>query len=432
MIGKLAILAAVCSLALGPGTAQAEEPLSLTLREAESVSLQNHPRITEADLLALASREQVTEVRSGFLPQMTFDATAVGAGSENTRIAAGGLNNSSIYERDAEGLTVTQMITDFGRTMHLLNSSLDYSRAAQANAEAAREELLLQVDVAFFTALKAQSILAVAHQTEDARKVVLDQVRALTQNKLRSELDLRFAEVDYEQAAVLVARAETDLAAAFDSLSTLLGDRQMRRYQLVEEPMTAAGTVEPSALADVALAQRPDLADLRLQRDASAQYAQAQKALSYPVIDAFGAAGVIPVRDESHFESRYEAAGVDLRLPIFDGGLRAAERTEAEYRADAAEEKLRDAENTAIHDVRVAGLNVNYAYQRLDLTQKLFVNASEAFDLAQARYKLGSSSIVELSQAQLNKTQADIDFTSAKYDFAIRHAELNFELGTTQ
>jgi outer membrane protein len=416
-----------CCVATG---LRAEESQSLTLKQAQQIALRNHPKISEAELLALASKQTVIETRAGFLPNVTFNATAVDAFEGNTRLAAGALNNPSVFDREAEGLTVTQLLTDFGRTAHLVNSSRAYSRAQDANAEATREEILLQVDVAFFTALKAQSVLAVAQQTLDTRKLLLDQVAALTTNKLRSELDLSFSKVAFEEGNLLVAKAQNDLEEAFAMLSTLLGDREKRAYQLIEEPSSATATVDASSLIDAALSNRPDLARLRLERDASVQYAGAQKALSYPVISAFGSGGLIPVRDSAHFDDRYAAAGVNLSLPIFEGGLNSAKRAEAELRSRAAGEKLRDAENTAIRDVREAGLHVNYAWERLDLTQKLFENASQAYDLAEARYKLGSSSIVEFSQAQLSKTEAEIAHTSAKYEYEIQYAILDYETGS--
>ncbi|MGO9610523.1 MAG: TolC family protein [Verrucomicrobiia bacterium] len=425
-------LAAVCCLAIGLSPANAEELQPLTLREARNIALRNHPKISEADLQALASKQVITQVRAGLLPNVMFDATAVGHGDANTRIAAGGLANSSIYQREADGVMVTQLLTDFGRTAHLLNSSRLSSRAASANTEATRDEIVLQVDVAFFTALKAQSVLDVARQTLETRKVLLDQITALTTNKLRSELDLRFAAVTYEQGQLLVAQAQNDLDQAFNALSTVLGDRNRRVYRLIEESRPAPKTVDPTGLVDTALSQRPDLARLRLERDSASQFARAQKALNYPTIMAFGAGGLIPIRDTAHFEDRYAAAGVNLSLPVFDAGLNAAKASEAELRAQAAAESLRDAENTAIQDVRDAGLNVNYAYERLDLTQKLFENASLAFDLAQARYTMGSSSIVEVSQSQLDMTSAQIANTSAKYDYEIQRAILNFQIGTVE
>ncbi len=424
----------VCAfwVAWGLGLVRGQEAHMLTLKEAQEITLRSHPRITEAELETLASRQVVTEVRSAYLPTLTFNATAVGAGESNTRMAAGGLSNSQIFDRNAEGVAFTQMITDFGRTAHLLNSSRLESRAQGANAEATREEILLQVDVAFFAALRAQSVLAVARQTLDTRKLLLDQVQALAQNKLRSDLDLSFAQVAYEEGKLLVAKAENDLDEAFNVLSTLLGDREQRSYRLIEEPAAAPTPVDSPALIDLALSKRPDLSRLRFEWDAAVQYAKAQQALNYPTINAFGGGGIIPVRDSSRFDSHYGAAGVNLSLPVFDGGLNAAKRSEAELRSQAAEAKLRDAENNAIHDVRTATLNTNYAFERLDLTQKLFDNASQAFNLAEARYKLGSSSIVELSQSQLEKTQAEIDYTSAKYEYQIQRAILNFQAGSME
>jgi len=238
--------------------------------------------------------------------------------------------------------------------------------------------------------------------------------------------------VAYEEGQLLVAKAATDLKEAFTGLATLLGDRELRTYQLGEEPPPVPLATDPEEMIMAALAKRPDLARFRLEHEASVQYAKAQQALNYPTVSAFGSGGFIPVRDDAHFSDRYAAAGVNLSLPIFDGGLNSAKRSEAEYRAQANAATVRDAENTAINDVRTASLNTNYAFERLDLTKKLFENASQAFDLAQARYKVGSSSIVELSQSQLAKTTAEIAHTGAKYDYQIQRAILNFEIGATQ
>jgi outer membrane protein len=80
--------------------------------------------------------------------------------------------------------------------------------------------------------------------------------------------------------------------------------------------------------------------------------------------------------------------------------------------------------------VRVAWLNVNYASEKLQLTAKLLHHANIAFDLAQERYKVGASSIVELSQAQLNKTSAEIAVAGAKYDYLTQRAFLSYQVGT--
>ena len=105
---------------------------------------------------------------------------------------------------------------------------------------------------------------------------------------------------------------------------------------------------------------------------------------------------------------------------------------EAQAEAGARQQYLRDLQNAVVREVRKAWLNANSGYQRLALTQQLLDQADQALDLAQQRYKLGLSSIIELSQAQLNATQAQISQASAKYDYAAQLSALNYQVGLLQ
>jgi outer membrane protein len=79
--------------------------------------------------------------------------------------------------------------------------------------------------------------------------------------------------------------------------------------------------------------------------------------------------------------------------------------------------------------VHLGWLNVNNALEQLHTTEQLVRNSAEAYDLAEARYKIGSSSIVELSQAQLSLTSAQITDTNARYNVLIQQANLSHEIG---
>jgi outer membrane protein len=407
------------------------EPPPLTLKRAEEIAVQNHPRITEAELNALAAKQVTIQARAPFFPSIYADATAVGTPSSDTRIAAGALNNPSIFERNAEGLHVTQTITDFGRTLNLARSAKLRERAQQESALATREEILMQVDTSYFRALGAASVVRVAQETVNTRKLLLDQVTALATNKLRSDLDVSFAAVTYGEGNLLLARATNDLQAAYANLATLLGYRDQQVFHLLEEPMPSPTPTNDAALVELALRQRPELIQVRLERDAATRYAQAQKAARYPTISAIGSVGVIPIRDD-RLPANYAAAGVDLNLPIYTGGLLTARQREAELRAKAAEQNLIDQENNVIREVRVAWLNSNNALERWHISDQLLAQARLSFDLAQTRYNTGLSSIVELSQAQLNVTAAEIEQASAKYEYQIQRALLEYQIGTAK
>jgi outer membrane protein len=414
--------------AFGAAAVDTNAPV-LSLQEAEELALKNHPRISVAELRALSAKEVVKEARSAFFPTIAGNVTAVGnADRDDTRIAAGALNNPSIFERAALGLSISQLITDFGRTANLTASSRLHAKAEEQHKEATRAQIRLQVDTAYFAALGAQSVLRVAQQTVTARQLLLDQVSALASNKLKSELDVSFARVAHEEGRLLLSRAENDLKAAFVQLSILLGTREEKTFQLVEEATPTNAPPNVSELVGLALANRPDLLQLRYERDAATKFVKAERALHYPTISAVGAAGRTPVHDD-HLIDDYAAAGVNLNVPLFNGFLYSSRQKDAQLRAKAAEENLRDAENTGIRDVRVAWLNFNNAFERAHITAQLLENAKQALALAQARYKVGSSSIVELSQAELNQTTAEIANATARYELLIHRSVLDFDIG---
>src|SRR5665213_2275943 len=413
------------------GAAAESPPRPLTLRQAQQIAMRQHPRISVATLTALAARQSARAVKSAFFPNIYASATAVGTADPNdTRIAAGALNNPVIYDREADGVTISQLITDFGRTRNLARSANLQTRAEEMNLQATRAQILLEVNNAYFSALAAQSVLAVAAETVKSRQLVLVEIQTLATNKLKLDLEVSFASVDYDQAVILLAKARNDLNASFAVLSTLLAERPPKpeTFQLTDEPVPAALTNDMSSLIFEALGQRPELARFRYQRDAAREFAKAQEKLIYPTINAVGAAGIVPT-GQSQLPPDYVAAGGNLHLPLYAGGFYAARRREADLRARAADETLRDEENTIIQDVQVSKLNAEYAHQRLALTQQLLQNSNEALLLAQARYKGGISSIIELSQAELNQTSAQIAGADAKYDYQIQRSSLDFQLG---
>jgi outer membrane protein len=411
------------------GAAAESPPRQLTLQQAQQIALTQHPRVSVASLTALAARQSAKAVQSAFFPNIYGSATAVGtADPNNTRIGAGALNNPLIYDREADGVTISQLITDFGRTSELSKSAKLHTRAEEMNLEATREQILLEVNNAYFSSLAAQSVLTVAEETVKSRQLILQQIQTLATNKLKSDLEVSFASVDLDQANILLAKAKSDLKASFAVLSTLLAEREPLTFTLADEPMPANITNDVSSLLQEALAQRPDLASLRFQRDAAKETAKAEGKLLYPTLSAVGTAGLIPT-GAPQLPSDYAAAGVNLNFPLFTGGLYTARRREAELKATVANEELRDAENNIIRDLQITKLNLEYSYERLALTRQLLQNANQALELAQARFKGGISSIIELSQAELNQTSAQIGEANARFDYQIQHAALDFQLG---
>ena len=404
-----------------------QDEQNITLAEAEKIAIQNHPQIQVATYLASAATARVQQARSAYYPQAYGSLTGVDA-ERNSRVAAGGLNNPIIFERYSNGITVGQLLTDFGRTHELVKSSNYHAQARQEDVVATRADVVLQVDQSYFAVLKAQTVLQVAQKTVSTRQLVADQVGALAKNKLKSGLDVSFANVDLAQAQLLLVQAQNDLQASLADLSAALGYATQRTFRLAEEPMPAAPPTELAALLQQALQNRPELISQRLDVNSAKSYATAERDLWFPTITAVGTAGLTPYGADQ-LAPRYAAAGFNVNIPLFNGHLYGALRSEADSQAQAQQQYLRTLQDRVVRDVQKAWLNASSAYQRLSLTDQLLQSATQALDLAQERYKLGLSSIIELSQAQLNETQAEIAQAGAKYDYGAQLLALNYQVG---
>lgn len=403
---------------------------TLTQAEAEAIAIKNNPQITIGKLRALIAQQYVREVRSLLMPTVVGDLTAVDA-EPGSRLTAGLLNNPTLFPRAAGGVFVSQLISDFGHTTNLLSSSKYRAKAEDENSVATIADIKLAVDRAFYSALEDFALLTVAEETVKARQVFVDKIDALLRSKLKSEVDLSFAKVDLARAQLLQLEAQNNFQASLASLSALLGYPDQQNFQLVETPQELASpspAVEP--LIVQAFQKRPELAALQAEVLASEKNARAEDDLWMPTISALGAAGGAPVRDDHITPNWYGAAGVNVQIPLFNGFLYNARAKTADLQTDVARQQLSDQRNTISRDVRISWQGTQQAFARLAVTAQLEEQANLALDLATQRYTLGLGSIVELSQAQLGKTEADIAQTDARYQYRLSQILLAYTTGT--
>jgi outer membrane protein len=400
--------------------------MRLSVKDAEALALKNNPAISVARLNALASGQVTREVRSNLWPQAYGNLTAVDA-RENSRITAGFLNNPSVYTRAAGGVTVSQLITDFGHTTNLVAGARLQARADEQSAAATKQDVLLAVDQAFYNSLQTHAVLQVAEQTVASRQLLSDQVSALTKSKLRSDLDLSFANVNLAQAKLLYLDALNNDKASMAALSAILGYPALETFELVNdtEPL-APPPAEVDPLIAEAFAKRPEILALEFQSESEEKVHRADHDQMYPAISALGAFGDSPVRDDVIY-GPYAAVGVNVQIPIFNGFLFSAKSRESDLRTQATRQRLMDLRNRISRDVRTSWLAASTAFDRVNVSEQLLAQANLALDLAQTRYKLGLSSIVELSQAQLQQTQAEIGNAQAGYEYRLALSVLRYQ-----
>ena len=216
-------------------------------------------------------------------------------------------------------------------------------------------------------------------------------------------------------------------------LSEVLGFPVQQRFELID----TVNELKPppdavSQLVDQAFSNRPEIAAQDYEYQAAQHFQKAERDLLLPSVEALGVVGRTPFSSAFNgtqpFTRWYGAAGVNVNVPIFNGFLYPARSKEAALRAQASQEQLRDLKDRIANDVRTSWLNAITAYSRINVTQQFVDQTNLAVDLSQTRYKLGLSSIVELSQAQLQQTEAQIQFAAAKYQYQIAESVLRYQI----
>src|SRR6266478_6984792 len=218
----------------------------------------------------------IREARSRLLPNAYLSVTAVDS-NPGSRLAAGGLNNPILFPRAAAGATASQLITDFGRSTNLLSSSEAQAEAEDQNAAATSAQIILAVDQAFYNVLETKALVAVAQQTVDSRQLLVDKIKALTDAKLKSELDLSFTRVDLARGKLLLLEAHNNYQTSLAALSAILGYPDEQDFQLVEE-LTAISppVLDALPLIQQALQQRPEVAALQNEVEAAQKFSSAE------------------------------------------------------------------------------------------------------------------------------------------------------------
>jgi len=401
--------------------------ITLTLADAEARALKNQPRLLAGQLRAQAAKKAITESRSGYFPQIFGNLTAVDA-NEDSAIASGALSTSSISTRAAGGLSLMQIVTDFGQTSNLVQSARLQAAASGEDEESIRQAVLMHARQAYFAAQAAESVRKTAQAVLDFRRVTLRQLSALAQSQLRSTLDVQFAQVMVSEAELAVVRAESNVQKAQAQLAEAMGEEGNTTYALADEPLPSSPDADPAGYIRQAIANRPDLKALQLHGESAMHEARMERDRNFPTVNALASGGEVPIHD-STLHHDYGAVGVNINIPVFNGGLYSARAAAAKLEAKAAGQDASQREVEIVRDVRATWADARDAYLQIGVTQRLVDESNIAMRLAQARYDAGLGSIVELNQAELNQTSALITAASARFDYLRSMAAFQFAMG---
>jgi outer membrane protein len=431
LMHKIRSAVILASLSYGLGSAQTPAPPSLSLAQAEALAVKNHPQVATARNVAAAAGQHIVEAKAAYYPTIDGEITGTQA-YDLSRVGAGLLPASSLFNRTGQGFQLSQLVTDFGRRSSLVSNSQLLAQAADQNTQATTFDVILAVNSAYFGVLQAQAFVRVAQETVKARQTLADQVVALANANLKSQIDVQFAQVNLSDAQLLLIRSQDTVKRAYADLARALGEDRPVNYQLQETPAAPKLPDSTEPLMVEAIQNRPELRELRLRLSAAQRFEEAERDLKRPTVSLIAVGGALPYIDQQPTRTTpygYEGVGLNVDIPVFNGHLFSARAQAAHYETLAEDQRVRNQQQQIERDVQTAYISASTAYESIPVTEQYLKEAQLALELAQGRYNLGLSSIVEITQAQLNLTQAQIENVNAKYDYQSAYAGLQYTIG---
>jgi outer membrane protein len=430
----IAPAAAAQTAPAGQGTATAQASVSaqpaaparaVTLEQALQMANENNPQVVGATGAISSAQAAERSARGAYLPSLSVNAGTSLAGANAFGTPAAGTALGGTSDAYSAGLSASWDVYTGGRRGAEREAAQAGTRAAQATLTAQRANVSLDVERAFYEVLRtedlavvAQSRIQRAEEGQTAAQQRLQLGSATRSDLLRAQLELNTARGD-----LLQARTERDAARL--ALGRLVGaDDAVTATRGAESRLDPIGDAEAAALLDAIQGEAPAVLAARAQTESAAaglDAARSQYLPSISVSSGYSWRNENPAFDQSQGSW---SVGLGVSYPIFNGYQREESVVRARTQQTAAQATLADAVRGVRTDAARALGQLRLAQERITLAEQAAATAQEDLRVQRERYRLGSSTILDLLTSQEALVQAETDVVTARYDYQVARAEL--------
>ncbi len=386
---------------------------TLTIARAVALGLEHHQSLQAAEANVASASAAKTQALSTYYPAIAFNASA--SHTEGVFVFNPSIpSRYQIYSNYSSGLTGQQIIYDFGKTSERVGANTSFVGASQEDFRAARDNVVVNVEVAYYTYLQDIEVAQVDSEAVQQAQDHLNAAKAFYSVGRRPLLDVTTAEVNLANANVALIRSRNAVRVARLQLENAMGVHPTGPYAVrAQVQMRPLGFSLDSARA-VALKQRPDIAAAQLRTEGLSSLATSVWDQNLPTLSANG------TWNWSGFDVRLYGrwtAGLTFTLPIFQGFGIQAQADQAQAAAEGQRAAARLTVENALLDVEQTYLSAQEAWDRHNASGKLVDQAEESLRLAEQQYKAGVGTALDVTDAEVNRANARITEIQALYDY---------------
>jgi outer membrane protein TolC len=439
--GMLAVVLAALLSAPAPVRAAGEEAGgNLSLDQAIGVALKEHPAVKQFRENMAASREGIGVARSAYFPQTSFvgqysygnSFSSASSGRQSITGSTSGLGTiPSLAETHFYfyQFQTSQLLYDFGKTPNLVAESRANFKGSEQDYFGTRQQVVLDLRTAYFGYLAARRALKVQEETVRQNQELTKQAQGFYQVGLRAKIDVTKAEANLYQAEAGLIRAKNEVELARVTLMNALGIKTWP-YKEVEDVMEV--TPQPRPLEELlaqAKERRPEIQKNRFQQEFGQAAVKVARAGYFPTFSSTMAYGWQSLDQPISNKPSNWFVGATMTFPLFNGlnTKYAVAQNKAQLRATM--ENYEVLRQNATKEVSQSYLNVKTGWELIRATKKALEAARENLRLAWGRYQAGVGTIIEVTDAQVQFSQADLNFVQALYNYRVFEAQLDKAIG---
>ena len=390
----------------------------------------NDAQLKASEAAFLAMQEKKPQALSALKPQVSLSAN----GTYSTQFT------SRVARRADDGAA----FLNFGYTLNLtqplyrksINVKIDQANAsvlqAQASLEADQQNLILRVADAYIAYLKAKDNARFAKLETSSILRQLNQVKAFFDAGRSAITDVKEAQARYDLSRAQEVSTVQQIDIAKENLKAISG-------HYYNNLLGAAGNItlltpKPN---NIEVWSKAAVKNSRAVRIAEAAVVLAQsnvdlaRAGKSPTVDLFARHSGSTTHGESAFDQdKFDAAvGVQINIPLYNGGNTASRTREARHLLQQARYKLESQKRSAIQQTRAAYLATVSGLAQVNALRQALISNQTAAKATQTGFKVGTRTAVDVLLSLRETFRSQRDYTTARYDFLLNTLKLKQAAG---
>ncbi|MFA6598274.1 MAG: TolC family protein [Ignavibacteriaceae bacterium] len=401
---------------------------TLTIEKCIDLALKNNPQIKIAESNYDLSSSNLKSARSVLLPQVYFNS---GWNRNGGYFFTGPSAREATFGNYSYGFQLQQQVFDFGKSISRVSGTSDLESASKEDLASAKQNLILNAYIAYFSYLQAIRIKNVSTESLQQAQEHLRQAKSFYDVGKSPEFDVLKAKTDEANAQVNLLNSENNILVSRLQLENIMNTKIDNEVPFKDNLEITKDTVEIQNALKSAWENRPEFIGAKLRVDANKSFVTSAWTANLPSINLTGGYNWKTFSLQQNFLDSWNL-GVTLSLPIFQGFALDAGIDQSRANLKNAEATFDFIKQNINLDVQQQYTNVKLAVAKIDATKSFLTQAEETLKIADGRYKQGVGSPIEITDARVTLLNAQILNIQALYDYQVSYVRLQKAIGILQ